>query len=179
MRSPFQRIRDFFRKPAMSGTPPSKRSSWHDPAEHYRDFAERYAEPMNYHVENRMMELGISYRPDGRTEIRLPDTVRPGRRRSATGWRQRSPAGGAPFERSGRVRRRADGRTRPEAGAVWGKSGACPRSGTAVIAHEGAESLAGGRNLRGGDGPKHDAPDHGWGAAYSSSDQGETPGAVT
>src|SRR5208283_772442 len=24
-----------------------------------RDFAERYAEPMNYHVENRIMELGI------------------------------------------------------------------------------------------------------------------------
>ena len=43
----------------MIGTPPSKRSLWHDPAEHARDFAERYAEPMNYHVENRMMELGI------------------------------------------------------------------------------------------------------------------------
>ena len=44
---------------------------WHDPAEHARDFAERYAEPMNYHVENRMMELGI---PTDRirTEIRLP-----------------------------------------------------------------------------------------------------------
>ena len=43
----------------MIGTPPSKRSLWHDPAEHARDFAERYAEPMNYHVENRIMELGI------------------------------------------------------------------------------------------------------------------------
>ena len=32
---------------------------WHDPAGHARDFAERYAEPLNYHVENRMMELGI------------------------------------------------------------------------------------------------------------------------
>ena len=32
---------------------------WHDPAAHARDFAERYAEPMNYHVENRMMELGV------------------------------------------------------------------------------------------------------------------------
>src|SRR5207237_6438918 len=45
--------------PAMIGTPPSKRSIWPDPAEHAGDFAERYAEPMNYHVENRMMELGI------------------------------------------------------------------------------------------------------------------------
>jgi hypothetical protein len=59
MRNPFQRIRDFFRNPAMIGTPPSERLMWHDPAEHARDFAERYAEPMNYHVENRMMELGI------------------------------------------------------------------------------------------------------------------------
>ena len=59
MRNPFQRIREFFRKPAMIGTPPSERSIWHNPAAHARDFAERYAEPMNYHVENRMMELGI------------------------------------------------------------------------------------------------------------------------
>jgi hypothetical protein len=59
MRNPFRRIRDFFRKPAMIGTPPSKRSMWRDPNAHARDFAERYAEPMNYHVENRMMELGI------------------------------------------------------------------------------------------------------------------------
>jgi hypothetical protein len=59
MRNPLQRIRDYFRKPAMIGTPPSKRSAWHDPKAHARDFAERYAEPINYHVENRMMELGI------------------------------------------------------------------------------------------------------------------------
>jgi hypothetical protein len=59
MRNPFRRIRDFFRKPAMIGTPPSKRSMWRDPKAHARDFAERYAEPTNYHVENRMMELGI------------------------------------------------------------------------------------------------------------------------
>jgi hypothetical protein len=45
--------------PAMIGTPSSKRATWHDPSEHARDFAERYAEPMNDHVENRMMELGI------------------------------------------------------------------------------------------------------------------------
>src|SRR3954454_1291857 len=36
--------------PAMIGTPPSRRSMWHDPAQHARDFAERYAEPMNYHA---------------------------------------------------------------------------------------------------------------------------------
>jgi hypothetical protein len=42
-------------RPAMTGTPPLKRFMWHDPAEHAKDFAERYAEPMTYHVENRMM----------------------------------------------------------------------------------------------------------------------------
>ena len=57
--------------PAMTGTPPSERPIWHDPAEHARDFAERYADPMNYHVENRMMELGIPADRIG-AEIRLP-----------------------------------------------------------------------------------------------------------
>ena len=37
----------------------SQRPMWHDPAAHAREFAGRYAEPLNYHVENRMMELGI------------------------------------------------------------------------------------------------------------------------
>ena len=55
----------------MTGTPPSERPIWHDPAEHARDFAERYADPMNYHVENRMMELGIPTDRIG-AEIRLP-----------------------------------------------------------------------------------------------------------
>ncbi len=32
---------------------------WHDPAAHACDFAERYAEPMDYHVAQRMTELGI------------------------------------------------------------------------------------------------------------------------
>jgi hypothetical protein len=59
MRELLQRIREFFRKPAMTGTPPSARSIWHVPKSHARDFAERYAQPMNYHVESRMMELGI------------------------------------------------------------------------------------------------------------------------
>ncbi len=59
MRNPFKRIRDLFRKPAIVGTPPSRRPMWHDPAAHARDFAHRYFEPLNYLVENRMMELGI------------------------------------------------------------------------------------------------------------------------
>ena len=43
----------------MIGTPPSRRPMWHDPAEHARDFSERYAEPINIEVESRMVELGI------------------------------------------------------------------------------------------------------------------------
>src|ERR1017187_3956675 len=66
--NPLKRIRDFFRRPAMSGTPPSRRPMWHDPAAHARDFARRYSDLLNYHVENRMMELGL---PSG--QIGFPD----------------------------------------------------------------------------------------------------------
>ncbi len=58
--NPFRRIADYFRrKPGMTGTPPSQRPMWHDPVAHARDFAERYAEPLSYHVEREMMELSI------------------------------------------------------------------------------------------------------------------------
>jgi hypothetical protein len=43
----------------MIDTPPSQRPMCDYPAAKARDFAERYAEPMSYHVENHMMELGI------------------------------------------------------------------------------------------------------------------------
>jgi hypothetical protein len=67
MRNPFKRIRDFFRRPAMIGTPPSKRPMWHDPAEHAKDFAKRYAVELDYAVSQRMMELGI---PDDQIGMR-------------------------------------------------------------------------------------------------------------
>ena len=57
------------RKPAMLGTPPSSRPMWHDAAEHAADFSKRYAEPMNYLVEARMMELGIDPRHMGASDI--------------------------------------------------------------------------------------------------------------
>jgi len=67
----FERFKRLFRRtPAMIGTPPSARPMWHDPAAHARDFAARYADPINYHVENRMMELGI---PTGRIGFPDPD----------------------------------------------------------------------------------------------------------
>ncbi|QEH35352.1 hypothetical protein OJF2_39030 [Aquisphaera giovannonii] len=45
--------------PGMIGAPPSARSPWHDPARHARDFGERHAGLIDYHVESRMLELGI------------------------------------------------------------------------------------------------------------------------
>jgi hypothetical protein len=67
----FKRIRDFFRKPAMIGTPPSQRPMWHDPAAHARDFAERYAHDLDLAVAERMTELGI---PDDQSG--MPDDKR-------------------------------------------------------------------------------------------------------
>ncbi len=71
MRNPFRRIRDFFRKPAMIGTPPSARPMWHDPAAHARDFAERYASELDLAVAERMGQLGI---PEN--QIGMPDDDR-------------------------------------------------------------------------------------------------------
>ncbi len=54
-----QRLAAGFRSAAMIGTPPSARPMWHNPAAHLRDFAARYADAMDYHVAQRMTELGI------------------------------------------------------------------------------------------------------------------------
>jgi hypothetical protein len=56
------------RKPAMIGTAPSARPLWHDPAAHARDFAHRYAEPMDCLVAQRMAELGIPDDQNGRPD---------------------------------------------------------------------------------------------------------------
>ena len=58
--NPLRRILSLFLpRPGMEGTPPSARQIPADPALHAVDFSVRYAEPMNYLVETRMMELGI------------------------------------------------------------------------------------------------------------------------
>jgi hypothetical protein len=54
--------------PGMIGTPPSRRPMWHDPAAHARDFAERYTEPMDYLVAQRMKDLGIPESQIGRPD---------------------------------------------------------------------------------------------------------------
>ena len=55
----------------MIGTPPSQRPMWHDPARHARDFAERYAEPLDRLVAVRMEDLGLSM-----DQIGMPDDDR-------------------------------------------------------------------------------------------------------
>jgi hypothetical protein len=141
MANPIKRIRDFFRKPAMIGTPPSERSMWRDPAEHARHFAERYAEPMNYHVENRMMELGIPTERIGARKYGHPHRAF---------WPEETTGGGnGPGRRltvdSG-VLNNDLMVNRHEAGAVWAKSRLRDRI-DAVIAQEDAESLTGDHEL--------------------------------
>jgi hypothetical protein len=141
MHNPFKPIYDFIRKSAMVGTPPSKRPLWHNPAEHARDFAERYAEPMNYHVENRMMELGIPTDRIGARKYGNPHRAF---------WPEETTGGGnVPGRRltvdSG-VFNAALLANRPEAGNVWAKSRLRDRI-DAIIAHEDAESLTGDHDL--------------------------------
>jgi hypothetical protein len=58
--NPFRRIFNLFRrKPGMVGIPPSAWQIPFDAGLHAVDFSHRYAEPMDYHVGQRMTELGI------------------------------------------------------------------------------------------------------------------------
>jgi hypothetical protein len=141
MRNLLQHIRDFFRKPSMIGTPPSERSMWHDPAAHARDFAHRYAEPMNYYVENRMIELGIPTDRIGARKYGYPYRAF---------WPDETTGGGNVAGRrltldSGVLNTELMA-SRPEAGPVWAKS-RLRASIDAVIAHEEAESLKGDHDL--------------------------------
>jgi hypothetical protein len=120
---------------------------WHDLAAHARDFAERYAEPTNYHVENRMMEPGIPTDPIGARKYGYPHRAF---------WPEETTGGG-----------NVDGRrltvdsgvfdtellaNRPETGQVCAKSRHRDRI-DAVIAHEEAESLTGDHDLAEAMGP--------------------------
>ena len=173
MRNPFQSIREFFRKPSMIGTPPSERLMWHDPAAHARDFAERYAEPMNYHAENRMMELGIPTDRIGAAKIRLP---------APRFWPEETTGGGnVPGRRlnvdSGVFNLELMA-NRPEVRELWAKSRLRDRI-DAIIAHEDAESLTDNHALAEAMAPNTTLPITEEARANSSSDQGETPGAMT
>jgi len=47
------------RRMETNGAPPAARRMWHDRAAHACDFAQRYAEPLDYAVSQRMIELSI------------------------------------------------------------------------------------------------------------------------
>ncbi|HMF36342.1 MAG TPA: hypothetical protein VKF17_06865 [Isosphaeraceae bacterium] len=57
------------RRMGANGTPPSARRMWHDPAAHACDFAQRYAEPLDYAVSQRMIELSIDPNRTGMPDI--------------------------------------------------------------------------------------------------------------
>jgi len=68
--NPFRRVLSLFRhKPVMIGTPPSARQVSADPGLHATDFSHRYADLINFHVENRMMEFGIDPNRIGSSDI--------------------------------------------------------------------------------------------------------------
>lgn len=120
----------------MIGTPPSARQVPADPGLHAVDFSHRYAEPINYHVENRMMELGIPTDRIGATKFGFPHRAF---------WPEECTGGGnAPGRRltvdSGVFNSElmAD---RAGAGPLWAKARLRDRI-DAVIAHEDAESLS-------------------------------------
>jgi hypothetical protein len=76
--------RKLWPQPGMAGTPPSARPAISaDPAEHAEDFGRRYAEPMEYHVIERMTELGlpeerIGYHDQGGWHAFFTDTCKGG-----------------------------------------------------------------------------------------------------
>ena len=114
---------------------------WHDPAEHARDFAERYAEPMNYHVENRMMALGIPTDRIGARKYGYPHRAF---------WAEETTGGGnVPGRRltvdSGVFNLELMAH-RPQARELWAKS-RLRDTIDAIIAHEEAESLTGDHNV--------------------------------
>ena len=119
----------------MTGTPPSARQVPADPGLHAVDFSLRYAEPMNYHVENRMMEIGIDPNRIGAAKYGYPHRAF---------WpEERTGGGNAP----GRKLTLDSGVFNPDlmtdrAGAdkVWAKARLRDRI-DAVIAHEDTESL--------------------------------------
>jgi hypothetical protein len=64
MRNPFRRLLNRFFKaaepsPGMIGVPPSARQIPAHPELHALDFAERYAEPLDYHAAQIMIDLGV------------------------------------------------------------------------------------------------------------------------
>jgi hypothetical protein len=126
--------------PAMIGTPPSARrvpAVPTDPAEHAADFAARYAEPMDYLIEQRMTELGIPDQQIGACAYGVPHSAF---------WPHETTGGGnvpgPRFTVDSGVFNPELMANRREAGSLWARSRLRDRI-DAIIAHEVAESQTG------------------------------------
>jgi hypothetical protein len=133
-----QKLAAAFRPPAMLGTPPSARQIPAHPELHALDFAERYTEPLNYHAEKIMMDLGI---PDNQIGASAPLH---GIKHATFHWRERTGGGVSPEGRlnldSGIFNMELLTRDYGEEVAkLWRKMRLKPRM-AAITAHEYAES---------------------------------------
>jgi len=145
----FERLRSAFRKlaaslkreaPAMIGVPPSARQVSANPLIHARQFANEYADKLEYYVEGRMHALGVA-----EDQIGMADRSR------GLPWAVFHPngtTGGAVIGEKIAVNSGVlnpellDERYGAKAGTAWAKSRLRDRI-DAVIAHEVAESQAG------------------------------------
>jgi hypothetical protein len=143
-----------FRPPAMVGTPPSARQIPAHPELHALDFAQRYAEPLNYHAEQVMIDLGI---PTDQIGASAPLH---GIQHATFHWRERTGGGVSPAGRlnldSGIFNMELLTRDYgDEVAKIWRKMRLKPRM-EAITAHELAEAesgshveaLTGGANTR-------------------------------
>jgi hypothetical protein len=133
--------RFFRRKPAMIGTPPSARQISAVPELHAVDFAQRYAEPLDYHAAQTMIDLGVHRDRIGSSAPLY------GIRHATFHWRERTGGGVSPEGRltldSGIFN--VDLLTKDygkEVGKIWQNMRLKPRM-EAITAHELAEAESG------------------------------------
>jgi hypothetical protein len=122
----------------MIGSPPSARQIPADPALHALDFAQRYAEPIDYLVSQRMLELGIDSKHIGSSDLTQ------GIRHAAFNPFERTGGGNGPGGRltvdSGIFNSDLHADLGKEVSSRWAKSRLRDRM-DAIIAHEHTEFL--------------------------------------
>jgi hypothetical protein len=141
IRDQWRRLRAIFRKPTMVGVPPSGRQIPAHPELHALDFAERYAEPLDYHAAQTMIDLGV---PRDRIGASAPLH---GIKHSTFHWRERTGGG---VSADGRItldsgvfnEELLDKDYGSHAGRLWRKLRLKPRM-EAITAHELAEAESG------------------------------------
>ena len=137
----WQRFKTRFRKPAMVGVPPSARQVPAHPELHAVDFAERYAEPLDYHAAQIMTDLDV---PHHRIGASAPLH---GIKHATFHWRERTGGG---VSADGRItldggilnEELLDKDYGQETGRLWRKLRLKPRM-EAITAHELAEAESG------------------------------------